>query len=88
MMETHDGLGMGYGGPLTTEQKYNELLFASMGADEWEPDLIDMVQAIFVQSGGTAESLENGRLLRRSVLLWCCDRLLRSHVLATTNKRG
>ena len=68
MMETHDGMGMGYDGPLTTEQKYNELLFASTGLDAWEADLKDMVQAVFVQSGSTAQSRENGRLLQQSVL--------------------
>ena len=68
MMEVHDGLGMGYDGPLTTEQKYNELVFASMGADAWEPDLKDMVQAVFVQSASTKQARENGRLLQRSVL--------------------
>ena len=68
MMETHDGLGMGYGGPLTTEQKYNELLFASLGADAWERDLKEMVQAVFVQSASTNQARENGRQLQRSVL--------------------
>ena len=68
MMDTHDKMGTGYDGPLTSEQKYNELVFASMGDDAWEEDLGQMVEAVFVQKRGNQKSLENARMLRQSLL--------------------
>ena len=71
MMETHDGMGMWYHGAVEKdvgfEQTYNELVFDSW-VQPWEPDLAEMVEAVFVQARGTEGATNNGRALRRRIL--------------------
>jgi hypothetical protein len=71
MMETHDGLGTGWYGPMEADnfqQNYNELLFSSMGDDAWEGALGKLVSAVFVQKRGNEKSKANARALRASLL--------------------
>ena len=68
MMEVHDSLGTGYTGPFEPGMwPYNELLFDSW-TQPWEPDLAQMVEAVFVQKRGTSGSKEHGRLVHRKLL--------------------
>ena len=69
-MTAHDDMWQGYHGPISgdhLEQLYNELVFDAHTMP-WEDDLMDMVEAVFVQARGTPGATENGRQLHRSVL--------------------
>jgi hypothetical protein len=67
MMEMHDFLGAGYSGPYVEGYPYNELLF-DIWDQPWDPDLADMVEAVFVQKRGTQGSKEYARLVHHKLL--------------------
>lgn len=68
MMELQDEDEMGYDGPLSAEWGYNEVVFSSAGSDEWDEDLGDIVQAVFIHVHGTNNAKENARTLHQNVL--------------------
>jgi hypothetical protein len=70
MMRMHDTFSHGYHGPIEPhplEQLYNELVFSSTGVDEWEPDLPQLVEAVFVQARSNNASKLNGWDLRNNL---------------------
>ena len=68
MMELHDAIGMGYTGPFEEGMwPYNELLFDSW-TQNWEPDLAQLVEGVFVQKIGTQASKDLGRLVHYKLL--------------------